>query len=123
MMEKGNISNTARHTLTQETPSADMIDAMVRRIVDEVHPKRIVLFGSAARGDLQPHSDLDLLIVMPEGIHRRQAAQRIYRSLAGLGCSKDIVVVTEDDVRRYADDPSLVVNPALREGKELYGAV
>ncbi len=99
-----------------------VLDRMVERIVEAVQPRRVILFGSAARGQLGPHSDLDLLVVMPDGVHRRQTAQRLYRALAGLGVSKDLVVVTESDVRQFSDEPSLVICPALREGKELYCA-
>ncbi|UCF14764.1 MAG: hypothetical protein JSW59_15230, partial [Phycisphaerales bacterium] len=69
-----------------------------------------------------PHSDLDFLIVMPDGIHRRQTARRIFRRLSGMGFAKDVIVVTEEDVRRFKDNPSLIVMPALQEGKELYRA-
>ena len=100
----------------------DKIKELVRRIVKTVEPNRILLFGSAARGNLGPDSDLDVLVIMPDGVHRRQTAQKIHRSLAGIGISKDILVVTESDVKEYADNPSLVIYPALREGKELYRA-
>lgn len=100
----------------------EKIEELTRQIVQAAHPRRIVLFGSAARGRMNPHSDVDILVVMPDGAHRRQTAGTIYRALAGFGYSKDIVVVTEDDVRRFGDEPSLVICPALREGKELYRA-
>jgi predicted nucleotidyltransferase len=92
------------------------------KIVDTVQPRRVILFGSAARGQMGPYSDVDLLVVMPDGAHRRRTAQRLHRALAGLGVAKDIVVVTESDVRQFADEPSLVIRPALGEGKELYHA-
>lgn len=69
-----------------------------------------------------PNSDLVLLVIMPDGVHRRRTAQEVYRRLSGLGVSKDIVVVTESDIRNYGGNPSLVLCPALREGKELYHA-
>jgi Predicted nucleotidyltransferases len=100
----------------------EILDDLVQRIVQAVHPRRIILFGSAARGQMGPHSDLDVLVVMPDGTHRRQTARRIYRVLSGLGVSKDIVVVTESDVWQFADEPSLVICPALKEGMELYRA-
>lgn len=100
-----------------------LLDDVVRRIVERVHPTRIVLFGSAARGALGPHSDLDLLVVMPDGTHRRNTEKVLYRELADLGVSKDIVVVTEGDVREHGGNQSLVIYPALQEGKELYRAV
>lgn len=103
-------------------PDKQVLDDMVRRIIDAVNPRRIILFGSAARGAMGVDSDLDLLVVMPEGTHRRRTAQTVYRSLRGLGFAKDIVVVTESDIRNYGENPSLVIYPALRQGKELYHA-
>ena len=100
--------------------SQEILDELVQRIVDAVHPHRIVLFGSAATGRMGPHSDLDVLVVMPDGTHRRHTARRIYRTLSGLGISKDVVVVTESDVQQFADEPSLVICPAIKEGRELY---
>ena len=97
-----------------------MLDRLVTRIVESVQPRRIILFGSAARGQMGSHSDLDLLVVMRDGVHRRKTAQRLYLELRGLGAAKDIVVVTESDVRQFADEPSLVIHPALKEGRELY---
>lgn len=103
-------------------PDQHILSELVRRIVQSVKPLRIVLFGSAARGQFGPDSDLDVLVIMPDGVHRRRTAQTIYRSLKGLGWAKDIVVVTESDVREYGQNPSLVLYPALQEGKELYRA-
>jgi predicted nucleotidyltransferase len=97
-------------------------DEIIRRIVEVVHPEKIILFGSAARGEMGPDNDLDLLVIMPDGIHRRWTAQAIYFGLKGFGFAKDIVVATEGDVRNYGDNPSLVLCPALREGRELYCA-
>lgn len=98
------------------------LNELVRRIVATVHPRRILLFGSAARGQMGPNSDLDILVVMPDGVHRRHTAQDIYRGLLGMGIAKDVVVVTESDIRDYGDNPSMVLFPALREGRELYRA-
>jgi len=98
------------------------IDELVRRIVETVHPRRVILFGSAARGQLGPDSDIDVLVVMPDGVHRRRTAQMLYRSLMGFGISKDIVVVTESDVQNYGDNAALIIRPALEDGKELYRA-
>ena len=101
----------------------EMVNRLVSRIIDAVHPDRIYIFGSAARGDTGPDSDIDILVVMPDGVHRRDTSRKIYRSLAGLGIAKDIVVVTESDVQNYGKNPSLVIRPALEEGREVYHAV
>ena len=105
-----------------ETNLQSVLDEMVRRVVAAVQPRRILLFGSAARGQWEKNSDVDLLVVMPDGVHRRRTAQTLYRSLSGMGVAKEIVVVTESDVREHGDNPSLVLYPALHEGKELYRA-
>jgi hypothetical protein len=55
-----------------------------------------------------------------DGVHRRKAAQKVSRALFDLGMPKDIVVVTESDVRSYGANPSLVIASALAEGRELY---
>ena len=99
-----------------------LLQDLVNRIVAAVHPRRIVLFGSAARGQMGPHSDVDLLVVMPDGAHRGQSTESIYFGLRGLRVATDVVVVTESDVRDYGGNPSLVLFPALREGKDLYDA-
>jgi predicted nucleotidyltransferase len=100
----------------------DVLAETVRRIVETVHPKQIILFGSAILGDMGPNSDLDLLIVIPSGGHRRRTAQRIYRKLIGVGFAADIIVVTEDDIKKFGDNIGMVIRPALQEGKVLYAA-
>jgi len=104
------------------TTNNPILDELIRRILQVVQLKRLILFGSAARGEMNPESDIDVLVVMPDGIHRRRTAQTIYRSLTGLGVSKDILVVTETDVKEHGENTSLALYPALREGKELYHA-
>jgi predicted nucleotidyltransferase len=99
-----------------------LIDELVQRIVNAVHPLRIILFGSAARGEMGPNSDLDVLVVMPDGTHWRNTSRLIYERLYGLGFAKDIVVATVSDLEKYGNNPSLIYWPALREGKELYHA-
>ncbi len=93
----------------------------IRRIVDVAHPEKIILFGSAARGELKPDSDLDMLVVK-SGVHRRHLAQAIYRNLIGVGRAVDVVVVTPEDIERYGNCPALVIESALREGRVVYAA-
>jgi predicted nucleotidyltransferase len=99
-----------------------LLRELVARIVAAVDPRRIILFGSAARGQMSPDSDLDVLVVMPDGVHRRETASRIYRKLWGFGFAKDIVVVTEEDLKIHAGNPYMVIKAAMEEGRELYHA-
>ncbi len=101
-------------------PDPKQLNDLVRRILAVVTPRRIVLFGSAARGEMGPNSDLDVLVVMPDGTHRGRTTEAIYRGMWGFGFSKDIVVVTEDDVSTLRDDPYSVVHTAFREGRVLH---
>lgn len=101
-------------------PDPQVIDKLVQRIVEAVHPLRIILFGSAVRGQMDANSDLDVLVVVPNETHRQSTARRIYRYLIGFGFPVDIVVATEDDLRQYGDNYSLVYYPALQKGKEIY---
>ena len=100
----------------------ELLQEVVKRIVQAANPRRIILFGSCARNAMGPHSDLDLLVVMPDGTHRRHTAIDIFKALRGIGVPKDVVVVTEADIEKYGQNPSLVLKPALDEGIDLYVA-
>ena len=97
-----------------------VIDRLVSGIADTVHPLKIVLFGSAARGDMHPGSDVDVLVVMPEGTHRRQTAQLLYQQVRGLGVPFDILVATPSDLERHKDNIGLIYRTVLQEGREVY---
>jgi predicted nucleotidyltransferase len=99
----------------------ELLQEIVRRIVAAVHPQKIILFGSAARGEMGPDSDVDLLVVK-SCRNRRETARRIRRKLIGVGVPKDIIVATPEDIERYKDTIGLIYRPALREGKVLYAA-
>ena len=98
----------------------ECIDTMTARIVRRFHPLRLLLFGSRARGQAGPHSDVDLLVVLPRVDDKRRAAVEIRRTLADLPLSKDIIVTTPDEIARRGHFIGSVLRPALREGKVLY---
>ena len=99
--------------------SIDVLTEVIRRIAAVAQPDRIILFGSAFRGEMGPNSDLDLLVVK-SGAHRRHLAQAIYQNLIGVGFPVDVVVVTPEDIERYGEAIGLVLEPALREGRVVY---
>ena len=98
-----------------------ILDDIVNRIVETARPQRIILFGSAARGKMGPHSDVDLLIIR-EGGHSRKLVGRMYRKLHGVGAAVDAVMVSPADVERYKDSHALIIKPALAEGRVIYDA-
>ncbi|MDP6115833.1 MAG: nucleotidyltransferase domain-containing protein [Planctomycetota bacterium] len=111
------------------------LGSLVSQIVELVHPERIFVFGSAAKGVSGPDSDIDLLVVtetarknscssaqMPEGTHRRHTAQRLYREIRGAGVPFDLTVTTAGSLEKHRDNIGLIYRQALIEGKEVYAA-
>ena len=96
-----------------------ILDNIIRRIVEVADPEKIILFGSAARGDMNRHSDVDLLIVK-EGVDTLDLMRQIRRNLYGVGAAVDAIVVTPQAIERYKDSHALIIKPALQEGKVIY---
>ncbi len=104
---------------------AETLDDIVRRVVAACRPEKIVLFGSAARGEMGSHSDVDLLVVKDYDKHwreRKRVYDSIYRELYGVPVAIDVVVATPDDVERYRNSHPLVFKSALQEGLTVYDA-
>ena len=102
------------------TTTEEALSEMVKRIRDAVRPERVILFGSHARGEGSPESDVDLLIVAPSDLPRWKRTPPIYRLLAGLGVPKDIVWWTREEIEQWRGVRSHFINTVLREGKVLY---
>jgi predicted nucleotidyltransferase len=103
-------------------PDPAILDELVRRVVDSVHPLRIILFGSAAREEMRQNRDLNTLIVVPDQSDCFAVNKILARKMRGLRCAVDIVVVRQSDLEQYGDNPYLVLHTALSEGKEIYRA-
>lgn len=101
---------------------AGVIDRLVGQIVLAVQPLRIILFGSAARGQTGPDSDLDVLVVVPEGNHCRRVAQHLHQQLRHVGRPVDILVATPSILERHRDNIGLIYKTILEEGREIYAA-
>ncbi|MBN1536946.1 MAG: nucleotidyltransferase domain-containing protein [Anaerolineales bacterium] len=99
---------------------SDLVQEVIRRILTVVNPRKVILFGSGARQQVTPDSDLDFLVIVRGPAHRRELAQKIYRNLHGVEVPVDIVVVTEEDISKYGETPGLIFKPALSEGQVLY---
>ncbi len=116
------MKTTTRHVRRKKGhPDKTMLANIVRRVVDVAKPERIILFGLAARGEMGPDSDIDLLVIKAGKFNRWRMTTAIYRHLRGKGAPVDVVVVTPEEVRLYRDSPYLVIQPALSEGRVVYG--
>ncbi len=107
----------------QGTVSEGILREMVQRIVEVAAPRKIILFGSAARGEMGPDSDIDLLVVT-ETDRPRETAHRIRERLLGIppGIPKDVIVVTPDHFERHKDTIGFIFRAAVREGRVLHVA-
>ena len=104
-------------TVTSDTT---LISQLYEQIVDAVHPRRIILFGSRARGDSRSESDVDLLIVAPSTQPQWQRTAMLYRLLAGAGVAKDLVWWTPEEIEEWRGVKNHFINRVLREGKLVY---
>ena len=102
--------------------NSKVIESLVQGIVEAVHPLKIILFGSSARDKANAESDIDVLVVMPEGVHCRRTAQLLYRKIKGLGVPFDILVATPSALEKHKDNIGLIYRTILQEGKEIYAA-
>jgi predicted nucleotidyltransferase len=97
-----------------------VLSEVVRRLVEALDPDRVILFGSRARGDHRPDSDVDLLIVRDSTEPRHRRVIRAYRALRGLGIPKDILWYTPQEVADWVGVVNHVICRALNDGLALY---
>lgn len=101
-----------------------ILEEMTEILVREAKPRKVVLFGSHARGEAGPRSDVDFLVVEDEpfgpGRSRRREMARLSRALARFPIPQDIVVYTAEEAEHWANTRNHVVAHALREGRVLY---
>jgi len=99
-----------------------ILEDIVRRIVACASPEKIILFGSGARGEMGPDSDIDLLLIKNGEFDAGALTEEIYMQLIGVGQAVDVVVISSTDAIRYRDSPYFIVYPALQQGREVYHA-
>jgi predicted nucleotidyltransferase len=102
----------------------EVIGQMVEAIVREVSPEEIWLFGSRARGEGGPDSDVDLLIVERESFgpqrSRWQELVRLYDAMVPFRVAVDLLVFSRDEVAERRHWCNHVIARAMTEGRRLY---
>ncbi len=90
--------------VTLDSAARQQIALRVRRVLPQV--RQLLLFGSQARGDARADSDVDLLLIVPDGEDRTAAAIAARRSLMGMGRGFDLLVLHEAEWRQLQDSPA-----------------
>lgn len=109
-------------TLAHPVVDDALLAEVVHRFLAVGFPKKIVLFGSRARGDANEDSDYDLLVIEDSDKPRWKRSPVYYLALSGLDPEIDVVVWTPDEIEEWAEVSNFFITTVLREGRTLYDA-
>ncbi|MCA9944561.1 MAG: nucleotidyltransferase domain-containing protein [Anaerolineales bacterium] len=100
---------------------SNVLDQMVERLVSQLNPLAIYLFGSQARSEANIDSDIDLLVILPESnLPRFKRESMAYDALWGMTFPADIVVLTAAEFEQSKQVATSLAATAIREGNLLY---
>jgi uncharacterized protein len=101
-----------------------MIEEIVRAVVAAVAPEKIILFGSAVRGEIGPDSDVDLLVVEKESSFHQGSrwaeSSRIRKALWNFPVPIDVLIFTPEEVDMWKDSTNHIIARSAREGRVVY---
>ena len=101
----------------------DPIEETVRRLVDAYRPERIYLFGSHARGESGPDSDLDFLVIVSDDAPPERRRSRLaYEALRGTGIAADVLVWPRSYFESRRAVPASLSATVAKEGRLLHVA-
>ncbi len=107
-----------------DTGEPDVDDALyqeiVRRVVALADPEKVIVFGSRARGDHRPDSEIDLLVIKEASEPRHKRARALYGALASIPVEMDIMVYTPQEVAEWRGVEQAFITTATRERVVLY---
>ncbi|MBA3063153.1 nucleotidyltransferase domain-containing protein [bacterium] len=101
--------------------SQEEINEVIDRIVKNINPEKIILFGSYASGNPSEDSDLDILIVKEMRIPRYKRTREVKKHLRGMKIPIDVIVYTKKEIKEWEDTKTAFINQAIKQGKILYG--
>lgn len=99
-----------------------ILAGIISRICEIADPEKIILFGSTSRGDNNPDSDIDLLVIKSGNYDPITLTGDIYVNLHGIRQAVDIIISSPDEIAKNRLFQGSVLYPALREGKVIYEA-
>lgn len=102
--------------------SQALIDEIVSRVTRVVAAEKIILFGSAATGQMTRDSDIDLLVLKESAVDRRADWLRVQDALLDLGYPFDIIIMTRERFEETKDLIGGIAHPANKHGVVVYEA-
>ena len=99
-----------------------IVREIVRRVLSVAKPDKIILFGSAATGQMTRDSDIDLLIVEPDTSDQRNEYVRIIKALWDIRFPFDVLFITTEWFDESKDVIGGIAYPANKYGKVIYDA-
>jgi len=102
--------------------SQTLVSEIVKRIVDVAEPQRIIMFGSAAMGQMSKDSDIDLLVLESAPGDTRKESVRIRQAVRGLGYPFDVIVMSAERFEESKNVVGGIAYPANKYGKVVYEA-
>lgn len=100
--------------------SQEKINEVIDRIVKNINPEKIILFGSYASGNPSEDSDLDILIVKEMKMPRYRRTREVKKHLGGMKIPIDVIVYTKKEIKKWEDTKTAFINQAIKQGKLLY---
>ena len=100
--------------------SEEIIDQIVQKIVDQVNPLQVILFGSYARGMPNIDSDVDLFVIVESNLPRHKRSAKIRLLFSPAPCPLDILVYTPQEVESCSGVVNHIVTHVMTTGKILY---
>lgn len=113
------ISRAATTMAAMAMTEEALIEEAGRRLSAAAPDADVILFGSRARGESRPDSDLDLLVIEPKFDRRGDEYGRLRRELRGLEVAIDLVIYRKDEAERWGNVPGSFLHRALGEGRVL----
>jgi predicted nucleotidyltransferase len=104
-----------------ELITKDQINQVVETIVENVHPDKVILFGSYANGNPGEDSDLDLLVIKDMPRKRIQRGREIRKHLRGTGIPIDLLVYAPQEIKEWRGTKAAFITQIIEQGQVLYG--
>lgn len=99
----------------------EQINVVVERIIENIKPEKVILFGSYAYGQPDENSDLDILIVKNTDIPASKRGMEVRKFLRGMKIPIDVIIYTQKEIDEWKDTKAAFINHIFNNGKVLYG--